>query len=1148
MMVTFVSQCEKNALKKTRRVLDAFANRIGDNTWQTIITNEGLSAVKKLLRKTASKSTAVSCHWIRTRSRSELMWIVGRRDKFNGQGVVPTNKTSSRLNHRQENDWQYLPLIQSLTAVAALFHDWGKATALFQQKLTPNNNNGFKGDPIRHEWISCLLLSAFIKQGEYCSDEDWLTRLSHGDIDEASIKSSLSQVTLQISVNPFDGLPMLAKLVAWLIVSHHRLPNLPKAKNEKQSNRYSANNYGDERRETLDELLALISKEWGYQNKVDEAEYNARLSHCFNFNQGLLTQSSKWLQQLQKWAQKLLAQQHNAQMALDNGGYRVVLHHARLSLMLGDHFYSSQGAANNWPDITGLFANTDRETNRLKQKLDEHLVGVAKHALKNAYNLPAFETELPVATDINSLKKMSPKAYRWQDKAVDKIAQWRGSHKHEKYGFFAVNMASTGCGKTFANAKIMRALSKDADSLRFTLALGLRTLTLQTGDEYRERIGLENDELAVLIGSSAVLELHNKQRQQPKELKLPDFGSESEERLLDEDIDFDCDIPEEGMATVLTSDRDRKFLYAPVLSCTIDHLMAATECVRGGKYILPSLRLMSADLVIDEIDDFSGEDLVAIGRLIFFTGMMGRKVMISSATIPPYLAEGYFKAYRDGWRLYAASRNAPNLIGCAWVDEFNTHVISNNASEVSNSIRDYREQHAIFIDKRVTELAKETAKRKVRIIDSQCIINQHKSLPVNDEITETTKQQAYFEVMAQSALTMHGQHNTLDKKTQLKVSFGVMRVANISPCVSLAHYLLTEFVCPTDTEIRVMPYHSQQVLLLRSHQEQHLDAVLKRKEENDEPPLAFSQPIIRQHLTNISRNQSIKQILFILVATPVEEVGRDHDFDWAVIEPSSYRSIVQLAGRVRRHRAGEISTPNISLMQHNLRGVIKAHQPEFPVFLRPGFETKELSLHSHDMKALVNEEGLLQKLDAVPRIKMEGKHSAVQFRKLKDAESLAELEHASIWRLVANYCSKKTDLIKESDVQKGPSKFQGYLRESWWLTGLPQTFFRFRKSDESLKVYLTYLPEQEDVVFCEKNDDGWLVARQIPLGISVESLTEQASQRLWLTRNYRQLIENIAEDEETSLRRISLRYGELDFRYKEDCSYVYNDQLGLVKK
>ncbi|MFO3345630.1 hypothetical protein SCZ78_15055, partial [Legionella pneumophila serogroup 6] len=75
MMVIFVSQCEKKALARTRRVLDAFADRIGDNTWQTVITQEGLLAVKKLLRKTASKNTAVSCHWIRSRSRTELVWV-----------------------------------------------------------------------------------------------------------------------------------------------------------------------------------------------------------------------------------------------------------------------------------------------------------------------------------------------------------------------------------------------------------------------------------------------------------------------------------------------------------------------------------------------------------------------------------------------------------------------------------------------------------------------------------------------------------------------------------------------------------------------------------------------------------------------------------------------------------------------------------------------------------------------------------------------------------------------------------------------------------------------------------------------------------------------------------------------------------------
>ncbi|MEY0444888.1 type I-F CRISPR-associated helicase Cas3, partial [Providencia rettgeri] len=136
MMVTFVSQCEKHALKRTRRVLDAFANRIGDNTWQTLITQEGLQMVQKLLRRSASRNTAVSCHWIRSRSRSQLLWVVGNKNKFNSQGYVPVNRTEkSLLASERENNWKYLPLINVLTRLAALLHDWGKASQLFQDKL-----------------------------------------------------------------------------------------------------------------------------------------------------------------------------------------------------------------------------------------------------------------------------------------------------------------------------------------------------------------------------------------------------------------------------------------------------------------------------------------------------------------------------------------------------------------------------------------------------------------------------------------------------------------------------------------------------------------------------------------------------------------------------------------------------------------------------------------------------------------------------------------------------------------------------------------------------------------------------------------------------------------------------------------------------
>lgn len=1131
MMVTFVSQCQKNALKKTRRVLDAFANRIGDYTWQTVITAEGLAAVKKLLRKNASKNTAVSCHWLRSRSRSELVWIVGKRDGFNAQGLVATNTTRTLgLNHRHENDWQYLPLIQSLTAVAALFHDWGKATALFQEKLSPSSGHKFKGDPIRHEWISCLLLSAFIKQGKELNDPGWLNRLSQGLVDENTLAKTLGDINSQVTTNPFTGLPELAKLVAWLIVSHHRLPNLKKDKIQK---------YKQDKPDSIDSLLNKISKEWGYENRHDEAEYQTRLKSCFNFPKGFLSQSKPWNNELKRWSAKLLGQQALASQSLEDGSYRIVLHHARLCLMLGDHYYSSCEANKQWQNSTGLFANTDRKTKQLKQKLDEHLVGVAKQSIKNAYLLPAFETKPPQARDINSLKKLSPAQFRWQDKAVDKIKQWRASNKQDRYGVFAVNMASTGCGKTFANAKVMRALSDDGDNLRFTLALGLRTLTLQTGDEYRQRIGLDDSELAVLIGSRAVLELHQAKQQESQTSTAEGSGSESLESLLDEDIDFDCNIPEEGLATVLRCERDRRFLYAPVLSCTIDHMMAATETTRGGRYILPSLRMMSSDLVIDEIDDFSGDDLIAIGRLIFFAAMMGRKVMISSATIPPDLAEGYFKAYRDGWRLYAQSRNVEPLIACAWIDEFATQVASNHHNGIAQAIPQYRTEHAAFIEKRLKKLTQQDAKHRADIIQCQFLITADKQQASNSEADTQTKQQGYFAAIAQAALNKHSSHHCQEASSQLNISFGVIRVANIPPCVALSQYLIEQHRWPANTQVRVMAYHSQQVLLLRSEQEKHLDQVLERKESRGEAPAAFSHPVIQQHIKSVAHNKTVKNLLFILVATPVEEVGRDHDFDWAIIEPSSFRSIIQLAGRIRRHRKGAVKSANIGLMQYNWKGIKNAHLKNEAVFKQPGVEDF-IRLSSHNLADLVDCEQISQRLDATPRIQKGLTQNYGQLVHLKTTKqplnSLAELEHFVTWAKLTDY------------QEYGPGTLQGYLNHSWFLTALPQTLVRFRDSAANIKLFLTYLPEQETYKFCEKDDDGWPIDRQAPRGIEQQALSPEATAKLWLVRDYAQLAAKLAEQQEQSLRNITLRYGEISLRDEERASYQYNDQLGLVKQ
>ncbi len=211
MMVTFVSQCEKKALTRSRRVLDAFGNRIGDNTWQTVITREGLLAVKKLLRKTASKNTAVSCHWIRSRSRSELVWVVGARGKFNEEGVVPVNFTQKEIMKENSlaNNTEVIALLAGITG---FFHDFGKANNLFQKKLSPDTK-GKTWEPYRHEWVSLRLFQAFVGD---LTDREWLQALV--DVNNHSEKRVLKSLEglrdggNEYS-NPLTVLPPVASLV-----------------------------------------------------------------------------------------------------------------------------------------------------------------------------------------------------------------------------------------------------------------------------------------------------------------------------------------------------------------------------------------------------------------------------------------------------------------------------------------------------------------------------------------------------------------------------------------------------------------------------------------------------------------------------------------------------------------------------------------------------------------------------------------------------------------------------------------------------------------------------------------------------------------------------------------------------------------------
>jgi CRISPR-associated endonuclease/helicase Cas3 len=227
--VLLVSQCDKRALTETRRILDQFAERRGDRTWQTPITEAGLDTLRRLLRRTARKNTAVACHWIRGRDHSELLWIVGDARRFNAEGSVPTNTTVRNVLKREdENDWHAAEDIRLLAQLAALLHDLGKASVAFQQRL---RSPRMERNLYRHEWVSLRLFQAFVGPDD---DEGWLRRLADSESsgeEEWTAPGRYQRDGLDaMDRHPFQHLPPLAAAVAWLVVTHHRLPVVPAPK------------------------------------------------------------------------------------------------------------------------------------------------------------------------------------------------------------------------------------------------------------------------------------------------------------------------------------------------------------------------------------------------------------------------------------------------------------------------------------------------------------------------------------------------------------------------------------------------------------------------------------------------------------------------------------------------------------------------------------------------------------------------------------------------------------------------------------------------------------------------------------------------------------------------------------------------------
>lgn len=952
MNILLLSQCDKRALTETRRILDQFAERRGDRTWQTPITQDGLDTLRRLLRKTARKNTAVACHWIRGRDHSELLWVVGDARRFNAEGAVPTNTTTRNILRKEsENDWHSAQDIRLLAQLAALLHDLGKASVAFQERLAGKRT---ERNLYRHEWVSLRMFQAFVGSDD---DEGWLRRLADANgFDETQwIAAGRYQRDGMDATDkhPFRYLPPLAAAVAWLIVTHHRLPVVP-ARNEDGSQARLGKRAGGFEKSWLEAPLSSVAHDW---NEILQPAERVQVAPYWQPHDTLPVISSKWRTQAARLARHLLQlREHRGDGWLDNA---YVMHLARLSLMLADHHYSSLGVDGEGRPVAArlpfvqqdqaLFANTLRDRHghsRPKQSLLEHLLGVAHDAGLIAHALPGFERHLPRLANHRGLRKRSADArFSWQDKAFDAaVAMREAAHAH---GAFIVNMASTGCGKTLANARILYALADPQHGLRASYALGLRTLTLQTGRSYRHDLHLGEDELAVLVGGAAnraLFEFHEQQAEAG--------GSASVQSLLEEDshVLYDGNVADHPLLSRALADADiRKLLSAPMLVCTVDHLAPATEALRAGRQIAPMLRLMSSDLVLDELDDYDLDDLPALTRLVHFAGMLGTRVVLSSATLPPALVEGMYQAYLAGRRLYRRNRGqdggsteAAVEVPCLWADEFGVQ------AQACTDAPAFAQAHAQFVERRITRLQAQPPLRIVRL------------WPLSIARRQRERLHAEFAMQVRDAcLQLHAAHAGNDAITGQRASFGIARMANIDPLIDVAREL-HRLGAPEGIRIHLCVYHARFPLAQRSAIESLLDGTLNRRNED----AVWQHPTVRAAIDAASHCQH----LFVVLASPVCEVGRDWDADWAVAEPSSMRSLIQLAGRVQRHRRQAPSSPNLVVFDTNVKALEEPGAGK-PAFRRPGFEDEHRFLLATHRLGTLWPDADGQRIDAVPRIR-----------------------------------------------------------------------------------------------------------------------------------------------------------------------------------
>lgn len=780
--------------------------------------------------------------------------------------------------------------IGALTELASLTHDLGKASNAFQIRLHRSiRGENAPFDTVRHDLLSLLILQPLITMSnedirQLCRSKesarnffecDSLNHLSsvqsyYEKTVRSALDSDISRLTLEsFNIEGFDlagfrSSPMIYSLL-WLVLTHHKLPIsiYEPAKKHPRIPSKSKNEH----------FFPRLS---GYINAFDFDSLEDYFT-VGNSSLGKPWANDAWLDRFRSLLSKLIEYNDmQVDLSINNPLISSMLYIARPNLIMADHVASFSKEESTKPNC--IIANTIEKNGRYysADPLDIHLIKTADNAKK--YHQSLFRPKnrkisLP-RLKLSETTKLGGNGagdrYVWQNhlaKASDTVKP--------ADGMIALITSSTGTGKTRGCIKLLREAS-GRNGLRAMLGLGMRSLADQGYNDYKDSDGyidLPKDRVGRIISSFYPIDSLS-------EVNPGTAYTEAGSSLL-----FDGDgnkFDDSSLADLLDSGKVHPMMANAVTSMTIDNIIGAIDLHRSTDcYLIP--HLLQTDMIIDEIDNLSSEDLNFIIMLVYLLGLYGRKVVLASATLNPQLSEAAVDAYRRGFDNHQSiygKRNARLLICGSDAPYIQSHSL--NELSGSTALSNY-----------VSQMPK--------------LLENKRHIP--SVMKDSGSLQSAFRDIHYASHALSSLHNTYVESHDIHWSAGFVRL-NLVEDAQLFARMISEQIDDSDCYVEVICYHSKTTQMDRYFTEHHLNNLMKR-DINGKTKCKDRDVLDAYHRFLDRAKASGKKTASLIVATTsIIEVGRDHDYDWCIIEPSSLSSWLQSLGRILRHRIKDEVDPN----------------------------------------------------------------------------------------------------------------------------------------------------------------------------------------------------------------------------------------------